>query len=80
MVSTKRNVYCTKNPVPDDSLLKELKRRYRKLVTTDGARSSFPSRLPLVVAVLLISNTFVLAPSRILMPIGTMRITAGGRR
>jgi hypothetical protein len=36
LVSTKRQVYGTKNPVPDDSLLKELKSRCRKLVTTDG--------------------------------------------
>ena len=36
LVSTKRNVYGTKNPVPDTSLLKELKRRCSKLVTTDG--------------------------------------------
>jgi hypothetical protein len=37
LVSTKRQVYGTKNPVPDDALLKELKSRCRKLVTTDGA-------------------------------------------
>jgi hypothetical protein len=37
LVSTKRKVYGTKNPVPDDALLKELKSRCHKLVTTDGA-------------------------------------------
>jgi hypothetical protein len=37
LVSTKRNVYGTKNPVPDSSLLAELERRCRNLVTTDGA-------------------------------------------
>jgi hypothetical protein len=37
LVSTKRNVYGTKNPVPDASLLNNLKRRCRELVTTDGA-------------------------------------------
>jgi beta-lactamase superfamily II metal-dependent hydrolase len=36
LVSTKKNVYGTQNPVPDTSLLEELKRRCRKLVTTDG--------------------------------------------
>src|SRR5262249_36619416 len=36
LVSTKRQVYGTKNPVPDDSLLKELKSRCHKLVTTEG--------------------------------------------
>lgn len=36
LVSTKKNVYGTQNPVPDSSLLDELKRRCRKLVTTDG--------------------------------------------
>ena len=36
LVSTKKNVYGTQNPVPDTSLLKELERRCRKLVTTDG--------------------------------------------
>jgi beta-lactamase superfamily II metal-dependent hydrolase len=36
LVSTKRNVYGTKNPVPDMSLLKELERRCCRLVTTDG--------------------------------------------
>jgi beta-lactamase superfamily II metal-dependent hydrolase len=41
LVSTKRNVYGTKNPVPDDALLKELKQRCRRLVTTDGATGSF---------------------------------------
>ena len=37
LVSTKRQVYGTKNPVPDDALLNELRSRCRKLVTTDGA-------------------------------------------
>jgi hypothetical protein len=37
LVSTKRQVYGTKNPVPDDALLKELGSRCHKLVTTDGA-------------------------------------------
>ncbi|WP_395020834.1 ComEC/Rec2 family competence protein [Dongia sp.] len=36
LVSTKKNVYGTKNPVPDTSLLDELARRSRKVVTTDG--------------------------------------------
>jgi hypothetical protein len=36
LVSTKRNVYGTKNPVPDKFLLEELARRSRKVVTTDG--------------------------------------------
>lgn len=36
LVSTKRDVYGTKNPVPDKSLLAELKRRCAQLVTTDG--------------------------------------------
>lgn len=35
MVSTKRNVYGTKNPVPDDALMTELQKR-GKLITTDG--------------------------------------------
>ncbi|WP_145963646.1 hypothetical protein [Bradyrhizobium algeriense] len=37
LVSTKQQVYGTKNPVPDGSLLKELRSRCHKLVTTDGA-------------------------------------------
>ena len=37
LVSTKRKVYGTKNPVPDDALLRELKSRCHKLVTTDSA-------------------------------------------
>jgi hypothetical protein len=41
LVSTKRKVYGTKNPVPDDSLLAELKSRCRKLVTTDGAAGTW---------------------------------------
>jgi hypothetical protein len=36
LVSTKRKVYGTQNPVPDEALLKELKSRCCKLVTTDG--------------------------------------------
>lgn len=36
LVSTKRNVYGTKNPVPDASLIAELRRRCSQLVTTDG--------------------------------------------
>ncbi|QSX74005.1 hypothetical protein HIV01_012335 [Lysobacter arenosi] len=37
LVSTKRNIYGTKNPVPDTALLTELRRRCSELVTTDGA-------------------------------------------
>lgn len=37
LVSTKKNVYGTKNPVPDETLLNDLKRRCSKLVSTDGA-------------------------------------------
>lgn len=37
LVSTKRNVYGTKNPVPDSSLLTLLQQRCSELVTTDGA-------------------------------------------
>jgi hypothetical protein len=36
LVSTKRHVYGTRNPVPDAGLLKELGRRCAELVTTDG--------------------------------------------
>ena len=36
LVSTKHKVYGTKNPVPDEGLIKNLKRRCRRLVTTDG--------------------------------------------
>jgi hypothetical protein len=36
LVSTKRNVYGTKNPVPDDALLDELRKRCHTLKTTDG--------------------------------------------
>jgi hypothetical protein len=36
LVSTKRNVYGTQNPVPDAELLRELRRRCRTLLTTDG--------------------------------------------
>lgn len=35
MVSTQRNVYGTKNPVPDESLMTELRKR-GKLISTDG--------------------------------------------
>lgn len=35
MVSTQRNVYGTKNPVPDEALMIELKKR-GKLISTDG--------------------------------------------
>jgi beta-lactamase superfamily II metal-dependent hydrolase len=35
MVSTKSKVYGTKNPVPDSSLLKELRRRCRRMISTD---------------------------------------------
>jgi len=35
MVSTQRNVYGTKNPVPDEALMVELKKR-GKLISTDG--------------------------------------------
>ena len=41
LVSTKRNVYGTKNPVPDKSLLKELSRRCRKVVSTDGLTGTY---------------------------------------
>jgi beta-lactamase superfamily II metal-dependent hydrolase len=41
LVSTKRNVYGTKNPVPDADVLKELKRRCSKLVTTDGVTGKY---------------------------------------
>jgi hypothetical protein len=36
LVSTKRNVYGTQHPVPDNLLLKKLERRCRKLVATNG--------------------------------------------
>jgi hypothetical protein len=36
LVSTKRNVYGTKNPVPDTATLTELRRRCASLTTTDG--------------------------------------------
>ena len=36
LVSTKRNVYGTKNPVPDVATLAELRRRCASLTTTDG--------------------------------------------
>jgi hypothetical protein len=36
LVSTKHKVYGTKNPVPDQDLIKDLKSRCRRLVTTDG--------------------------------------------
>lgn len=35
-VSTKRNVYGDRNPVPDTSLMDDLRQRCHKLVTTDG--------------------------------------------
>jgi hypothetical protein len=41
LVSTKRNVYGTENPVPDSTLLLELKSRCRNLVTTDGLPGTF---------------------------------------
>jgi hypothetical protein len=41
LVSTKRNVYGRKNPVPDASLLRELARRCSKLVTTDGVTGTY---------------------------------------
>lgn len=41
LVSTKRNVYGTKNPVPDTSLLTELERRCSSLVTTDGRTGTY---------------------------------------
>jgi beta-lactamase superfamily II metal-dependent hydrolase len=37
LVSTKRNVYGRQNPVPDQALMSDLKKRCKKLVTTDGA-------------------------------------------
>jgi hypothetical protein len=36
LVSTKRNVYGTRNPVPDKSLMNELRSRCAVLVSTDG--------------------------------------------
>jgi hypothetical protein len=36
LVSTKHKIYGTKNPVPDERLIKNLKKRCRRLVTTDG--------------------------------------------
>ena len=36
LVSTKRNVYGTQNPVPDEALLNNLRRRCHQLKTTDG--------------------------------------------
>lgn len=41
LVSTKRNVYGTKNPVPDSSLMKDLAKRCRKVVTTDGEPGTY---------------------------------------
>lgn len=41
LVSTKRNVYGTKNPVPDASLMADLKKRCSELVTTDGAPGTY---------------------------------------
>jgi len=41
LVSTKKNVYGTKNPVPDESLMTDLKRRCTELVTTDGAVGTY---------------------------------------
>ena len=38
MVSTRSKVYGTKNPVPDSALLRELRRRSRKLVSTDSTQ------------------------------------------
>lgn len=35
LVSTKEKVYGTKNPIPDKSLLAELKKRCKKLYRTD---------------------------------------------
>lgn len=40
-VSTKRNVYGDKNPVPDTTLMDDLRRRCHKLVTTDGEPGTF---------------------------------------
>jgi hypothetical protein len=36
MVSTQSKVYGTTNPVPDEDVLKLLKQRCKKLITTDG--------------------------------------------
>jgi beta-lactamase superfamily II metal-dependent hydrolase len=36
LVSTKRNIYGTKNPVPDAGLLKKLRRHAAEVVSTDG--------------------------------------------
>ncbi len=40
LVSTRRNVYGTRNPVPDAGLLTELRRRCSQLVTTDGVQGT----------------------------------------
>ncbi|BCT90994.1 hypothetical protein LYSHEL_00180 [Lysobacter helvus] len=39
LVSTKRNVYGTQNPVPDRSTLDELRTRCSELTTTDGVKA-----------------------------------------
>jgi hypothetical protein len=36
LISTKRNVYGIKNPVPDSALVKDLERRCKRVVSTDG--------------------------------------------
>lgn len=41
IVSTKRNVYGDKNPVPDTSLLDNLRKRCKKLATTDGVTGTY---------------------------------------
>jgi hypothetical protein len=41
LVSTKRNVYGTRNPVPDSDLMNDLRKRCSQLVTTDGAPGTF---------------------------------------
>lgn len=41
LVSTKKNIYGTANPVPDEALLAELSRRCSKLVNTDGVLGTY---------------------------------------
>ncbi|MFO1303189.1 MAG: hypothetical protein U1F54_05620 [Burkholderiales bacterium] len=41
LVSTKKNVYGTKNPVPDADVIQELKKRCSQLVTTDGLTGTY---------------------------------------
>jgi L-ascorbate metabolism protein UlaG (beta-lactamase superfamily) len=41
LVSTKKNVYGTKNPVPDSDVITELKKRCSELVSTDGLTGTY---------------------------------------